>query len=113
LEPVWAEMRAMGVAFPIPPSAAASRREALRQLWANAGLTEIETREIAVQRTFASFDEFWTIARGSSVGPALAAMGSGPAADIEQRLRKRLPANADGRLVCDARANAIKGRVPK
>jgi hypothetical protein len=86
--------------------------DALRKLWADAGLTAIETREIAVQRTFASFDEFWSIAREASVGPALAAMAPDRRDLIEKRLRARLPADAAGRITLDARANAIKGRVP-
>jgi hypothetical protein len=39
-----------------------------------------------------------------------------PAADVallKERLRARLPAGADGRITYGARANAIKGRVPK
>jgi SAM-dependent methyltransferase len=58
-EPVQAEMPALGLTPPHPPSANASRMEALRGLRLDAGLEAIETREITVQRTFASFDDFW------------------------------------------------------
>ena len=58
-EPVQAEMPALGLAPPHPPSANASHMEALCGLWLNAGLEAVETREITVQRTFASFDDFW------------------------------------------------------
>src|SRR5216684_4543728 len=50
------EMRGMGVAVPMPPSPEASRMDALRDLWTDAGLDAVETREIAVQRTFTDFD---------------------------------------------------------
>src|SRR5262249_26535576 len=62
LEPILIEMRAMGLNPVQPPSPDASRIETMRELWRAAGLTGIETREIAVQRSFADFEEFWTIA---------------------------------------------------
>ena len=34
--------------------------EALRSLWMNADLHAVEVREIAVQRTFVDFEDFWT-----------------------------------------------------
>jgi homoserine acetyltransferase len=37
---------------------------------------EVEMREITVQRTFANFDEFWTISTSSSVQPIIAAMAA-------------------------------------
>ena len=44
------------------------------KLWSDAGLVAVETREIAVQRTFASYEEFWLTGQTSStVGPALRA----------------------------------------
>ena len=58
LEPVWAEIYAMGLTPPLPPSAQASRIDAMRDLWRDAGLQGIETRTITVQRGFPSFEEF-------------------------------------------------------
>lgn len=113
-EPILAEMRAMGLAPVRPPQMGVSRVEALRELWIGAGLEGMETREITVQRTFADFDDFWTTnLKGSSVGPTVAAMASGDAETLKARVRGRLPADAAGRITCDARANAIKGRLPK
>jgi hypothetical protein len=67
-----------------------------------------------VQRTFADFDDFWTTSlMGSSVGPTVAAMASGEAERLKTRVRARLPADAAGRITYAARANAVKGRVPK
>ena len=60
--PIIAEMHTMGITASLfPPSVEASRLEALRDLWAGAGLQAIETRQISVLRTFADFDEFWTM----------------------------------------------------
>lgn len=108
------EMRGLGVTVPTPPSSEASRIDALRGLWAGAGLESIETREIIVQRTFKDFDDYWTTVRGGpSVGPQLASMASEELALLKSRMREHLPAEADGRINYSARANAVKGRVPR
>ena len=107
------EMRALGVTPLLPPNAPASRMEAMRDLWAGAGLDAVETREITVQRTFVDFDDFWTISlMASSIGPKVAAMASGDVELLKARVRARLPADAEGRITYSARANAVKGRVP-
>ena len=88
--------------------------EALRDLWTRAGLEAVETREITVQRTFADFDDFWaTNLKGSSVGPTVAAMAFGDAEMLKTRVRARLPADTGGRITYGARANAIKGHLPR
>jgi SAM-dependent methyltransferase len=112
-EALWAEMRAMGVAVPLPPSPSASRLEVIRDLWTDAGLDAIEIREITVQRTFGDFDDYWTtILGGPSVGRQLVAMATEELALLKSRLRHRLLADAAGRITYGARANAVKGRVP-
>ncbi|MFO0997214.1 MAG: methyltransferase domain-containing protein [Alphaproteobacteria bacterium] len=113
LEPVRAELRAMGLEPVSPPSCSVSRMDALRDLWTGAGLEAVETREIAVQRTFADFDEFWTIGLESpSMRPMVAAMTSDDLERLKTRVHARLPADAAGRITCSARANAVKGRMP-
>jgi SAM-dependent methyltransferase len=112
-EALHAEMREMGVAVPTPPSPDASRIDALRDLWAGAGLDSVETREITVRRMFADFDDYWaTILGGPSVGPRLAAMASEDLARLRARMRALLPADATNRITYSARANAVKGHVP-
>ena len=107
------EMRGLGVVVPEPPNPGASRIDAMRDLWTGAGLDAVETREIAVERTFADFDDYWeTILGGPSVGPQLAAMASGERAVLKARMRARLSADASGRITYSAWANAVKGRVP-
>jgi ubiquinone/menaquinone biosynthesis C-methylase UbiE len=114
VEPLQAELRALGVTPLLPPSAAASRMTALRQLWSDAGLEAIETREIAVQRSFADFDDFWTTTMlGSSVRPTLAALSPGDVELLKSRVRARLPADSAGRITYGARANAAKGQVSR
>jgi SAM-dependent methyltransferase len=113
LEPIQAEMRAMGLKPVLPPSAGASRMDALRSLWTGAGLEAVETREITVQRTFADFDEFWTTCLlAASIRPMIAAMASSDVERLKTQVHERLPADAAGRITYSARANATKGRVP-
>ena len=114
LEPIRVEMRAMGLKPVQPPSVDASSMEALRTLWAGAGLAGVETREITVQRTFADFDDFWAISLlAASIRPMVAAMGSDDVDQLKTRVHARLPGDTAGRITYSARANAVKGRVPK
>jgi len=113
-EPIRIEMSAMGLTVLSPPSQEASRIEVLRDLWARAGLDAVEAREITVQRTFADFDDFWTIGVSSpGARPTIAAMTSNDIELLKARVRARLPADATGRIIYSARANAVKGHVPK
>jgi ubiquinone/menaquinone biosynthesis C-methylase UbiE len=114
LEPIRIEMRAMGLTPLAPPSVEASRIETMQGLWIGAGLDAVETREIKVQRTFADFEDFWTISLlAPSVGPTVAAMAPGDVERLKTHVRARMSADAEGRVIHGARANAVKGRVPK
>lgn len=114
LELMRDEMKAMGFVAPDPPRCDVSGAEALRSLWMNAALDAIEVREITAHRTFADFDDFWTTSTMSpSVSETIAAMAPGDVEALKTRMRARLPADAAGRITQSARANAIKGRVPR
>ncbi len=113
-QPFHAEMRAMGLQPLLPPSAEASRIDVLGKLWTGAGLDTVETREITVSRTFADFDEFWTInSMSPNIGQSIAAMSPGDAERLKAGVRARLPADGAGRITYTGRANAVKGRVPR
>lgn len=112
LDPMLAEMRAMSVPSPRPPRMEASGRDAMHALWTGAGLVDVETREIAVERTFASFDEMWAInASSPSMAATIGAMAHADAEKLKRNLRARLPADGAGRITYGARAHAVKGRV--
>ena len=114
MAPIGIELRAIGVSAPMPPSADVSRMETLHDVWTKAGLEAIETREITVQRSFDSFEDFWTInISGSTMRDTIAGMPAHDVDALKERVRARLPADANGRVTCSARANAIKGRAPK
>ena len=112
-EPILAEMPALGLTPPRPPSANASPIEALRGLWVDAGLEAIETREITVQRSFPDFHDFWNTTTRSTLKATLAGMEAAAVEQLKARVRASLPADAQGQITYRARANAVKGRVPK
>lgn len=106
------ELRAIGLQPQKPPSAEASRLEALEELWKAAGLRAIETRAIDVQRTFADFEDYWsTNLLAPTIGPMVAAMPPEQAADLKRKVQAQLSPDASGRITAQARANAVKGFV--
>lgn len=112
--PIQAELRAMGYNPSHPPSSEAARMDALRGLWAGAGIEALETREIAVTRSFRDFDDFWSSSvTGPSIAPILAAMTPDDIERLKERLLTRLPPDGAGRITYAGQANAIKGRIPK
>jgi len=90
------------------------RPEGLRELFASAGLADVEVRSIDIDTPFADFDGYW--------GPFLGGQGAAPAylmsLDEQRRdylreiLRARLPIEADGSIPLSARAWAVRGTVP-
>jgi SAM-dependent methyltransferase len=111
-EPIWAETRAAGVTPLLPPNPWAGEQDSLRRLWTAAGLEAVETREIVVQRTFPTFEDYWatsTITGG--VRPPLEAMPAEERDKLKARVRARMPADSLGRVTWSARANAVKARV--
>ncbi|MDI3468694.1 MAG: hypothetical protein OJF62_000757 [Pseudolabrys sp.] len=114
LAPLQAELRAIGKTPMLPPSPDAGSADVMRKLWQDAGLESVETRTIAVTRTFADFEDFWTVAMLSpSTGAFLAKLDAREAADFKTRLSARLPADSSGRVTYTARANAVKGIKPR
>jgi ubiquinone/menaquinone biosynthesis C-methylase UbiE len=106
------ELRAIGATMPLPPRPDAANADTLQELWRTAGLTAVETREITVERRFENFDDYWTI---NSTGPAAqfyASLSSEQTSKLKSRVRERLQFDPSGEVICTARANAIKGRVP-
>jgi len=108
------EIAALGHKVTYPPSIDASRTEVIRELWTDAGFTDVETRAIAVNRTFDSVDEFLTIGLNTpSIGPVVKQMSSNDVDALKARLRSRLNVDGQGRVTLGGRANAVKGRLPR
>ncbi len=104
-------MREMGLNPPRPPRSDASTIDALAALWMSAGLVEVQTRTIELERQL-SFDELWKGAADSpSLGATVKAQSPEAAADLQQRYRAKLAPAADGLMLVKARANAVRGTV--
>ncbi len=113
LEPIQAELRAVGLTPLLPPKADIARPAALHAAWTQAGLTEVRQCEIPVTRSFLDFDDFWDAMLG--MGSMRASLErSDPAIQhtVKARVRDKLTPSADGRVSYSSRANAIVGRAP-
>jgi SAM-dependent methyltransferase len=107
-------MTALGQEPPSPPHPEAATLESLRTMWTEAGLVDVETTQVTVQRRFADFDAWWACARkGPVFGPRLAGMAGGNTDVLKARLRERLPAARDGSITSSGRATAVRGRKPE
>jgi hypothetical protein len=108
LDPEAAKMDE-GPRFPI------CRPEALKALFTRAGLGNVETTAIDVPTPFSSFEDYWR--------PFLGGQGPAPAyamsldelrrSRLRERLRERLPVQADGSISLIARAWAVKATVAR
>jgi ubiquinone/menaquinone biosynthesis C-methylase UbiE len=108
------QMRSMGKVPMLPPSVEVSRKQVMHQTWVAAGLNEVETTEIRVQRTFKDFEDYWqTALLGSSVGPTIKALAAHDYEALKTGVQQRLEHGSNsGQLVISARANAVRGFVP-
>lgn len=112
VQPIWAGMQAIGAKTPLPPSVEASRWDALEALWTAAGLTDIERREITVEKTFENFEAFWSHLTEFGSAQGLAKLSDAQQKEIKARVEASIPANADGSVTGTARAFAIRGQKP-
>ena len=110
---LWEELRAIGQPPAMPPQPEASRISTMISLWRDAGLQDVETREITVSRTFTNFDDFWATTQLSPAAkPIFAALGQQGMGVLKSKIRARLPISPDGSITYSSRANAVKGRKP-
>ena len=112
LADIGAEMHKLGVPPRLPPSVAASTIEASTALWQAAGLHQVQTCQITVQRRFDSFDDYWNSAAPSNtLRPMFEVMQADRRELLKANVRRRLRAG-DGPLTVSARANAVRGIRP-
>lgn len=112
-DPVQAEMQAIGLSALGPPHPEAGELDALRRLWAGAGLDHIETLAIEIERAFDDFEHYWALAMTvPGIGPVVANLPPETLAQLRQRVAARVGTTADGRVVQPARAHAIRGIRP-
>jgi SAM-dependent methyltransferase len=113
--PVRVGLSQVGAELRPVPGTEDSRLEALRSLFARAGLKDIATRTIDVTMTFPDFNDFWGTQTPaySPTGKVVASLSEADREKLIGLLRARLPAGPDGSISYSARANAVKARVPE
>lgn len=112
LADIGSEMRKLGIPPRLPPSVEASTIEASTALWQAAGLQQVRTCAITVQRRFESFDEYWSSgASSNTLRPMFEALPPAQLDELKARVRHRVGAG-DGALTLSARANAVCGVKP-
>ena len=96
-----------GVRFPL------CRPEALEKLFAAAGLEEVEVKPIDIPTSFADFDDYWQpFLGGQGPAPAYAmSLDETARARLRDRIRERLPTEANGSISLIARAWASRASV--
>jgi len=89
------------------------RPEPLRALFANGGLDDVQVSPLDLAMVFASFDDYWEPFLGGA-GPApvyVTKLEEKSRSVLRERLRERLPIQADGSIPLVARAWAVRGTV--
>ena len=108
LDPAAAPMDE-GIRFPL------CRPEALRALFAGAGLEAVEVTALDIPTPFASFEDYWQpFTGGQGPAPAYAmSLAEAARARLREAVRRRIPVQADGSISLTARAWAVRARVAK
>lgn len=114
LHPIYEAVQSLGLQTPLPRNSEISRSEALDELWRKAGLQSVDTGVIRIPTVYSSFDDFWdsNIVPIGPQGKAIAGLSEDQRQQVRDWLRQRLPAGADGRIIYEGVANAVRGRVP-
>lgn len=96
-----------GTRFPL------CRPDALSGLFANAGLRDVEVTAIDIPTPFASFEDYWQpFLGGQGPAPAYAmSLDESARTQLRDRIRERMPLQADGSIALTARAWAVRGKV--
>tara|TARA_B100000676_G_scaffold57609_1_gene56684 strand:- start:1944 stop:2714 length:771 start_codon:yes stop_codon:yes gene_type:complete len=102
----------MGFKPEAPPNPQVSEMTALNELWSNAGLVNLRSDVITVERKFKDIEEYWEI---SSLFPNIQKivpqLSKSQITELKARMEKDLTVGKGGMLSQTARANAIVGTV--
>jgi SAM-dependent methyltransferase len=114
LKPLFDALETMNITAPLVPGHVNARLDVLSNLFGTAGLSEVATRTIDIEVSYADFDDYWNsqTALGHPAVRIVQEMTDTDVNRLRTHLREHLPTDRNGRIAYPARANAIKGRVP-
>jgi ubiquinone/menaquinone biosynthesis C-methylase UbiE len=86
---------------------------ALATLFGSSGLDTVETKDLDIAARFTDFEDYWesNTTFQSPVANVCASLPSDQRQAVRERLRDTLPISADGTIVIQARASAVRGFV--
>lgn len=98
-----------GLRFPL------CRPEAIKKLFADVGLQEIQVKPIDISTPFTNFDDYWQpFLGGQGPAPAYAmSLDEKARTRLRERIRERVPTEANGSILLSARAWAVRAGVVK
>jgi ubiquinone/menaquinone biosynthesis C-methylase UbiE len=113
--PLAKGLRAIGIEPPTTPGTKDTASQALYSLFTEAGLQAVEMRQIAIEPTYSSFEDFWTSQAGfvSPTAKFIASLTEPERLRLRDVVRSNLPSNGDGSVSYSACAHAIKARAPE
>ena len=114
VNPIYMGLMDIGAGDLRPALAPQSGRDNMRTYWEQAGLKNVATEVVRIQVAYDDFDDFWkscNVPIGPS-GNAVANLTPAKRDQLREHLRQKLKPAADGRIVYEAFANAVKGHAP-
>ncbi len=110
-EPVELLIETFGATRVQPPHAGIARPERLLELWRSAGLGEVATAPLTIERRFDDFDGYWQAAMATpGIVAAMRDMPEDQVERIRSALESRLARQRGEPIFVSARAHAVKGR---
>ena len=111
VDPIYVEMKSMGMTSVRPSNPTVSRPETMQELWQKAGLHSVETRVIRIPVLYSDFNDFWD-SNAAPIGPQgklIDEMSARAREELRARLRRRLPVTLDGRIVYEIVRQCCEG----
>ena len=112
MEAISAQLRNLDIPHPLAPSAGVSGIHTLESTWLEAGLKEVEVKQISVNLTFENFEQFWDITTSSpSIGPVVSKLPADVGHQVKTMTQDALGVDDSQTVTIHAFANAVKGIV--
>jgi ubiquinone/menaquinone biosynthesis C-methylase UbiE len=112
VNPIHQIFAAKGIPVLVPPRSEVSTKDALRLVFEKNGAKRVETATFKVERTFDSYEEYWSLSsKSNSVFPALKNLDPKLIDEVKNELKANLDIDQQGRVKATAHANAVKGYV--